>query len=89
MLLRSGCRSVTDGGAWLAYSTAEQVVGLIMWPLDGDPQHSMGVIAHPGEVKGLALSFDGRKLVTLGESERAMQRQLWKPTQQCSCCSVA
>ncbi|WIA32991.1 hypothetical protein OEZ86_006150 [Tetradesmus obliquus] len=60
-------RSVTDGGAWLAYSTAEQVVGLIVWPLDGDPQHSMGVIAHPGEVKGLALSFDGRKLVTLGE----------------------
>jgi hypothetical protein len=58
---------VTDGGAWLAYSTAEQVVGLIVWPLDGDPQHSMGVIAHPGEVRGLALSFDGRKLVTLGE----------------------
>ncbi|KAF6250825.1 quinon protein alcohol dehydrogenase-like superfamily [Scenedesmus sp. NREL 46B-D3] len=60
-------RSVTDGGAWLAYSTAEQLVGLIAWPLDGDPQHSMGVIAHPGDVRGLALSFDGRKLLTLGE----------------------
>jgi hypothetical protein len=66
--LCTGHRSVTDGGAWLAYSTAEQVVGLIVWPLDGDPQHSMGVIAHPGEVRGLALSFDGRKLVTLGKS---------------------
>lgn len=74
MLPCAGCRSVTDGGAWLAYSTAEQVVGLIVWPLDGDPQHSMGVIAHPGEVKGLALSFDGRKLVTLGECEVAAAR---------------
>eukprot|EP00878_Enallax_costatus_P035232 GHUV01039243.1.p1 GENE.GHUV01039243.1~~GHUV01039243.1.p1 ORF type:complete len:262 (+),score=103.59 GHUV01039243.1:338-1123(+) len=26
----------------------------------------MGVIAHPGDVHGMALSFDGRKLVTLG-----------------------
>lgn len=60
-------RCVGDGQAWLAYSTGEQVVGLIAWPLDGDPKHSMGVIAHPGEVSGMALSFDGRKLVTLGE----------------------
>lgn len=60
-------RSVKDGRVWLAYSTGDQVVGLIVWPLDGDPKHSMGVIAHPGEVQGMALSFDGRKLVTFGE----------------------
>jgi hypothetical protein len=76
ILLCTGRRSVTDGGAWLAYSTAEQVVGLIVWPLDGDPQHSMGVIAHPGEVRGLALSFDGRKLVTLGKSRPQLAERM-------------
>ncbi|KAF8067275.1 CFAP251 [Scenedesmus sp. PABB004] len=60
-------RSVADGGSWLAWSSAERVVGLAAWPLDGDPRHSMAVIAHPGPVRGMALSFDGRKLVTLGE----------------------
>jgi hypothetical protein len=55
---------------WLAYSTAERVVGLIKWPLDCDPQSSMGLIAHPGQIRGLVLSFDGRKLITLGEDRR-------------------
>jgi hypothetical protein len=61
-------RSVSDEGAtpWLAYSTAERVVGLIKWPLDCEPRSSMGLIAHPGPVKGLVLSYDGRKLITLG-----------------------
>lgn len=63
-------RSMSDAGStpWLAYSTPECVVGLIKWPLDCDPHSSMmGLIAHPGDIKGLVLSFDGRKLITLGE----------------------
>lgn len=48
----------------LAYSTAERVVGLAAWPLQ--PDGSMGLIAHPGDVLGLALSCDGRQLITLG-----------------------
>lgn len=61
-------RSVSDAGStpWLAYSTPECVVGLIKWPLDCEPRCSMGLIAHPGQIRGLVLSFDGRKLITLG-----------------------
>ncbi|GBF88525.1 hypothetical protein Rsub_01240 [Raphidocelis subcapitata] len=60
-------RSVASGGSWLAYATADQVVGLIAWPLVGDPELSMGVIAHPGRVAAVAVSFNGRKLLTAGE----------------------
>jgi len=69
------CRSVSDAGStpWLAYSTAECVVGLIKWPLDCDPRSSMGLIAHPGEIKGMVLTYDGRRLVTLGEVDTESQ----------------
>jgi hypothetical protein len=69
LLARVLHRSVNDGGSapWLAYSTAECVVGLIKWPLDCDPRSSMGLIAHPGPIHGLVLSFDGRRLITLGK----------------------
>lgn len=41
-----------DGlGECIVYSTAEKVVGLIMLPLDGNPDASMGLIAHPREVR--------------------------------------
>lgn len=59
-------RSATSGGTWLAFSTGRRVVGLMAWPMDGDPAHSMGLIAHPGDVSCLAVSFDGRKLLTAG-----------------------
>jgi len=60
-------RSPRAGNSWLAYSTADRVVGLIAWPLVGDPELSMGVIAHPGRVLGVAVTHDGRKLLTAGE----------------------
>jgi hypothetical protein len=59
-------RSVASGGSWLAYATVDQVVGLIAWPLVGDPELSMGVIAHPGRVAAVGVSFNGRKLLTAG-----------------------
>ncbi|KAG2448277.1 hypothetical protein HYH02_006861 [Chlamydomonas schloesseri] len=58
--------SAASDGAFLAYRTAERVVGLIAWPLDGDPARTMGLIAHPGEVRSIAISYDGRKLLTAG-----------------------
>jgi hypothetical protein len=51
---------------WLAYSTAQRVVGLTSWPLECDPARSIGLIAHPGAIRSLVLSYDGRQLVTLG-----------------------
>lgn len=58
--------SAASDGAFLAYRTSERVVGLIAWPLDGDPARTMGLIAHPGEVRSIAISYDGRKLLTAG-----------------------
>ncbi|KAJ9526919.1 hypothetical protein QJQ45_017710 [Haematococcus lacustris] len=58
--------STSSDSAFLAYSTAERVVGLVAWPLDGDPARSLGLIAHPGQVLDIAISYDGRKLLTTG-----------------------
>ena len=57
-------KSATSQEAFLAYSTPERVVGLLAWPMDGDPAKTMGLIAHPGAITAMAVSYDGRKLLT-------------------------
>ncbi|GMH38860.1 hypothetical protein BSKO_06758 [Bryopsis sp. KO-2023] len=60
-------RSENAGRNYLAYSTADSVAGLMSWP----PRlgtTTMGVIAQPCPIKSVGVSFDGRKLVTLGEN---------------------
>eukprot|EP00798_Chlamydomonas_sp_ICE-L_P020374 gene20374-27144_t len=59
-------RSTPSDGAFLAYSTSERVVGLLAWPMDGDPAKTMGLIAHPGPIGSISISYDGRKLLTTG-----------------------
>lgn len=51
---------------YMAYSTREKVIGLSALPLDGDPNKAMGLIAHPGEVSGMAVTHDGRRLLSVG-----------------------
>lgn len=63
-------RSTSSTCNFLAYATSERVVGLIAWPLAGDPAQTMGLIAHPGDVQSLAISYDGRKLLTAGGQDR-------------------
>jgi len=46
-----------------------QVIGLSLLPLDGDPNKAMGLIAHPGAVAALAVSHDGRRLLSVGGSD--------------------
>jgi len=53
----------------LVYGTAEKVVGLIMMPLDGNPDASMGLIAHPREVSAIAPAYDGRFVLTAGGAD--------------------
>lgn len=60
-------KSTTSDGAFLAYATEERVVGLLAWPMDGDPAKTMGLIAHPGNIGTIAISYDGRKLITTGD----------------------
>lgn len=55
--------------SYLAYATFDKVVGLVKFPLDGNPTKAMGIIAHPGEISGIAASFDGQTLITSGRAD--------------------
>ncbi|KAK9829874.1 hypothetical protein WJX72_008365 [[Myrmecia] bisecta] len=65
VVFRSG---VTDQ-PYVAYCTADRVVGLLAWPLDGDASRALGLIAHPRALAGMAVSHDGRKLLTAGRAD--------------------
>ena len=54
---------------FFAYATSDRVIGLCRLPLDGNPDGSMGVIAHPGRVAAAAVSHDGRYLLTSGGAD--------------------
>lgn len=60
---------------YLVYGTYEKVVGLVKLPLDGHPNKSMALIAHPGEISCVCSSFDGKYLLTAGGSDRSVK--LW------------
>lgn len=60
---------------YLVYGTFEKVVGLVKLPLDGCPNKSMALIAHPGEISCVCSSFDGKYLLTAGGSDRSVK--LW------------
>jgi len=64
-----------DDSYYVAYGTHHKVVGLMQLPLDGNPNKAMGLIAHPGEISGIATSFDGRYLITAGGSDLTVN--LW------------
>jgi len=51
---------------YLIYQTSEKVIGLIKMPLDGNPNKTMGLIAHPGAIADYCASSDGRYLFTCG-----------------------
>jgi len=56
-------------GNCMVYSTHDKVIGLVQFPLDGNPNKSMAVIAHAGEVSSMAVSFDGRYIITCGRDD--------------------
>jgi len=60
-----------DGGQGncLAYSTKQKVIGLVQFPLDGNPNKTMGIIAHAGEISSMVVSFDGRYIITAGTDD--------------------
>merc|ERR1719231_692610 len=65
-----------DGASeYVAYATYQKVVGLMQLPLDGNPNKSMGLIAHPGEVSAMAVTHDGRYMLTAGGADLTVN--LW------------
>lgn len=69
-----GSTSVATYGpsSFIAYSTGSKVVGLAKLPLDGNPNHSMGLVSHPNEVSSFVVSHDGRYLFTAGGADRSV-----------------
>ena len=41
-------------------------MGIIKLPIDGNPNNTMGLIAHPEDITGIGVSKDGRYLFTAG-----------------------
>lgn len=52
---------------YLGYSSNEKIVGLIKLPLDGNPNNSMGLIAHPGKISSISATSDGKYFITSGD----------------------
>lgn len=53
----------------LGYATNEKVIGLILLPIDGNPNKTMGLIAHPNEITDIKVSNDGKYLFTSGGND--------------------
>ena len=60
---------------YMLYSTASKVIGLLGLPLDGNPHRTMGLVAHPRAISGIASSYDGRFVVSSGGDD--MTVNLW------------
>mmetsp|Transcript_13142 Transcript_13142/g.20433 ORF Transcript_13142/g.20433 Transcript_13142/m.20433 type:complete len:242 (-) Transcript_13142:312-1037(-) len=58
---------------YLIYSTQTKVIGLIKMPLDGNPNKTMGLIAHPNEIADFCASSDGRYLFTCGGDDLSVK----------------
>ena len=58
---------------YLIYSTPEKVIGLIKMPLDGNPNKTMGLVAHPNKITDFAASADGRFLFTCGGEDLSVK----------------
>ena len=43
------------------------MIGLIKLPLEGNPNHTMGLIAHPGKISDITATSDGKLLITSGD----------------------
>lgn len=57
---------------FLAYSTREKIVGIIKLPLEGNPNNTMGLIAHPEKITAISATSDGKYLFTSGSDDLAV-----------------
>ena len=65
----------SNGEPCIAYAAKDRVVGLVKLPMEGNPDESMGLIAHPGEITAIASAYDGQWLITAGGEDLTIN--LW------------
>lgn len=66
-----------DVPKYVAYTTEKKIVGVIKLPLDGNPNKTMGMIAHPGKISCISASSDGKYLFTSG-ADSIGSINMWK-----------
>jgi len=64
---------------FMLYATHEKVLGLVQLPLDGNPNKSMGLIAHPGQIAAISVDYQGQYAFTCGGSDLTVNQWLIDP----------
>eukprot|EP00736_Rhodelphis_marinus_P007045 Rmarinus@m.17323 len=67
---------LSSNATYMAYATRDKVVGLVRFPLEGNPNMCMGLIAHAKEVSDMVVAFDGEYMITAGGNDCTVN--LWK-----------
>ena len=47
----------------------DKVIGVIKLPLDGNPNSTMGLVAHPDEITDMTNTSDGKYIITSGGND--------------------
>jgi hypothetical protein len=58
---------------YLVYQTAVKVMGLIKMPIDGNPNKTMGLIAHQNKIADFCVSRNGQYLFTCGGADLSVK----------------
>mmetsp|Transcript_60099 Transcript_60099/g.127324 ORF Transcript_60099/g.127324 Transcript_60099/m.127324 type:complete len:972 (-) Transcript_60099:21-2936(-) len=64
---------------FMLYATHEKVLGLVQLPLDGNPNKSMGLIAHPGQIAAISVDYQGQYAFTCGGGDLTVNQWLIDP----------
>lgn len=67
-----------DDQKYYVFATSERVIGIGAVPLIGSPADTMGVIAHPGAITSIAVSYDGQYLFSAGGTD--LSTNMWRVT---------
>jgi WD40 repeat protein len=68
----AGVADEDDPQTTLFYAAADRTIGVIKLPLDGNPETSLSVLAHPGRIAAVASTFDGSLFLTAGGEDRTV-----------------
>eukprot|EP00892_Ulva_mutabilis_P006792 jgi/Ulvmu1/4485/UM002_0210.1 len=66
-------QSASSSSTFLAFRCKSRAAGIMQWPTDGHPDSISAVMAHPGELAGVAVSCDGRRLITASRDGHVAQ----------------
>jgi WD40 repeat protein len=66
----------SDGKTYLVFATSEKVIGIIKLPMEGNPNNSIGLVAHSGKINHLEVSSNGNYVFTAGDGDISLN--IWQ-----------